>query len=171
MRSYSFGKAEVCTWVRRHFPVESSILDVGAGSGTWRKLLPEYSNMDALEIFEPYLEQLRGYRRVICADVRKYEYEPYDLIVFGDVLEHMSVRDAREVLEYALPRCRDLIVAVPYLYRQGACNGNLYEAHVQDDLTPRIFAERYPELTVLHDTGMQYCYYHRLRLPREEGAK
>ena len=49
MGSYDFGKSEVCAWIRAHFPRTSTILDVGAGDGKWRRLLREYETMDAVE--------------------------------------------------------------------------------------------------------------------------
>ena len=41
MSSYDYGKPEICAWVRKHFPRSSTILDVGACDGKWRRLLPE----------------------------------------------------------------------------------------------------------------------------------
>lgn len=158
--SYSIGKGEVCTWIRKNFTETSTVLDMGAGEGTWQKLLPEYT-MDAVEIFTPYADKLNGYRQVFNSDITGFEYGPYDLIIFGDVLEHLTVEEAQKVLECAWPRCRDLIVAVPFLYPQGPVGGNEHEAHIQDDLTPSLMAVRYPKLAVLHDTGQMYAYYHK----------
>lgn len=165
MGSYSYGKDEVCAWVRQNFPADASVLDVGACDGAWRRLLPEYGNMDAVEIFAPNAAKLRGYRQIFQADIRVLQYERYDLIIFGDVIEHMRAEEARQVLDYAAPRCRDMIVAVPFLYRQGALGGNPYEVHVQDDLTPERFDERYPGFAVLCDPGHNYRYYHKGELP------
>lgn len=159
--SYEYGKAEVCSWIRERFPVDAEILDVGAGSGTWRALLPEYEKMDAVEVFRPNVEKLKGYRLKFFADIRGFCYDRYDLIIFGDVLEHLTVEAAQTALAYAAPRCRDMIVAVPFLYPQEPVGGNPYERHVQDDLTAELFAKRYPSLEVLFDTGKQYCYYHK----------
>jgi hypothetical protein len=161
--SYDYGKAEVCAWIRARFPRTSTILDVGAGDGKWRRLLREYETMDAVEIFTPTAMALRAlpYRHVYNADIRRFEYERYDLIIFGDVIEHLSPQDAQAVLAYAAKRCRDMVVAVPWLYAQGPVDGNVHETHLQPDLTPEIFAERYPMLEVLHDPGHGYCYYHR----------
>lgn len=163
MGSYDFGKAEVCAWIRAHFPPHSTILDVGAGDGKWRRLLREYETMDAVEAYGPNVTELwkSFYGNVFQADIRRFEYERYDLIIFGDVIEHLSPQDAQAVLAYAAERCRDMVVAVPWLYRQDAIYGNPYEVHLQPDLTPEIFAERYPLLDVLHDPGHGYCYYHR----------
>lgn len=161
MSSYWYGKNEVSAWIRRYFRKNAQILDVGACDGIWRLLLPEYPNMDAVEAWAPNADRLRGYRHVYRSDIRGLPYERYDLIIFGDVIEHLSVGDAQRVLDYARPRCRDMIVAVPFLFPQGEKDGNPYEIHVQDDLTPEIFAARYPGLEVLWDTKRDYCYYHK----------
>ena len=58
MGSYNYDKEEICTWVRERFPASASILDVGAGDGKWRKLLHEYPNMDAVEIFGPNAQRI-----------------------------------------------------------------------------------------------------------------
>lgn len=161
MASYDYGKAEVCAWVRKEFRRDAMILDVGAGDGKWRRLLPEYRFMDAVEAFVPNADKLTGYSVVYTKDIRGLNYLWYDLIIFGDVIEHLSKIDAQCVLDYAWPRCRDMIVAVPFRLAQGAIYGNPYERHIQDDLTPEIFRERYPRLEVLHDPGHGYCYYHK----------
>jgi len=161
MSSFVYGKQEVSAWIRRHFRRSAEILDVGACDGIWRELLPEYPNMDAVEAWAPNADRLSGYRTVYRADIRSLAYGEYDLIIFGDVIEHLNVPDAQTVLEYAKPRCRDMIVAVPWMYPQDAIYGNPYEIHIQDDLTPEIFAARYPGLEILWDTHRQYCYYHK----------
>ena len=161
MSSYDYGKPEICAWVRKHFPRSSTILDVGACDGKWRRLLPEYPNMDAVEAFEPNLQNLQGYRDVFHADICDFSYAWYDLVILGDIVEHLSVEAAQNELEYARDRCRDMIVAVPFLYKQDAIYGNPYEVHIQDDLTPENFAERYPGFEVLLRARDNYCYYHK----------
>lgn len=161
MGSYDYGKPEVISWIRESFSMDSTILDVGAGDGKWRQLLRDYPNMDAVEAYGPNLRLLNGYRKVFHADIRDFRYDRYDLIIFGDVLEHLRVKDAQAVLDYARPRCRDMVIAVPFLYEQGAIYGNPYEVHLQDDLTPELFAERYPGFEVLCDPGHDYRYYHK----------
>ena len=161
MSSYGYGKDKVCGWVLANFHAGAEILDVGACDGLWRRLLPQYPAMDAVEAFWPNAIKLEGYRHVFTADIRNFEYEHYDLVIFGDVIEHMTVKQAQAVLTYAWPRCKDMIVAVPWLYKQGEIYGNPYERHIQDDLTPELFAERYPGLAVLCDPGHDYCYFHK----------
>ena len=161
MSSYYYGKPEVCAWVRKNFSDDATILDVGACDGNWLRLLPEYRNIDAVEAYFPNLSNLKNYREVFYADIRGFEYEYYDLIIFGDVIEHLTVEQAQAVLEYAKPRCRDMIIAVPFLYEQGAIYGNPFEVHIQDDLTAENFEERYPGFAVLCNPGHAYCYYHK----------
>lgn len=158
MSSYPQGKKEVCEWIRENYP-EGTILDVGACDGIWRKLLPEYI-MDAVEIFTPNAERLTGYRAVFNRDIIRFAYVHYDLIIFGDVIEHMTVKDAQDVLEYAKLHCDDMIIAVPWQYKQGIAYGNQWEIHIQDDLTPEIFAERYPGFDPIWQNDI-YAYYHK----------
>lgn len=161
MGSYNAGKDFVCGWVRERFPIDATILDVGACDGKWKELLPEYKNMDAVEAFAPNMQNLIWYRKAYHADIREFAYEWYDLIIFGDIVEHLTPSEAKAMLDYAKPRCKDMIIAVPFLYEQGAIYGNPYEIHVQDDLTAELFDERYPGYAVLCDAAHDYRYYHK----------
>ena len=157
--SYPYGKQEVCEWIRENYP-DAVILDVGAGDGTWKKLLPEYT-MDAIEIYKPAAARLEGYRNVEVKDVATYKYRrKYDLIIFGDVLEHMTVDDVQKALKHAESHCEDMIIAVPWMYEQGEVDGNKWQRHIQDDLTPELFEERYPGFEVLWQNEL-YAYYHK----------
>lgn len=164
MASYDDGKQEIVTWVKQNYPAGSTCLDVGACDGKWSDLLEDYLIMDAVEIFRPYVEEnglFRKYRGVLIGDVIDYRYNWYDLVIFGDVIEHMQVRDAQKVLMYAARHCRDLVVGVPFKYRQGAINGNPFEEHIQDDLTPELMSERYPMLVEMFMARNDYAYYHK----------
>ena len=164
MGSYDFGKDEIVAWVKDNFPKGATCLDVGACDGKWSRLLGDYLLMDAVEIFPMNIinhNLNEKYRNAFCGDVKDLEYEWYDLIIFGDVIEHMTVENAQKVLEYARPRCKDMIVAVPYLYSQGAEYGNPWEVHIQNDLTPEIFNERYPNFKTLI-ANSEYAYYSKL---------
>ena len=158
MPSYDLGKDLVVKWIRKNFEKSSLILDVGACDGKWKKSLPEYT-MDAVEVWKPYCDALVPmYRNVFNADIIDFSYGYYELIIFGDVIEHMTIENAQKVLEYAKPRCKDLIIAVPYLYKQGPLYGNKWEEHIQNDLTPENFIERYGEYDIIWQAG-NYCYY------------
>lgn len=163
MASYDKGKKEAVEFIKKTFGQGSTCLDVGACDGKWYDLVGDYLTMDAIEIFEPYVVKnnlRRKYNSVLIGDIIKAEYQYYDLIIFGDVLEHMSVEDSQKVLEYAKPRCKDLIIAVPFELKQGAINGNRNEIHIQDDLTPEVFNERYGEYEEIWSDD-KYAYYHK----------
>ena len=164
MGSYNYGKKEVIAWIKDHFEKGSTCLDVGACDGKWGKLLGDHLEMDGIEIFEDNIELYRLneiYNTIYFGDIADFEYEYYDLIIFGDVLEHMTVEKAQKVLAYAKPRCKDLIIGIPFLYEQGAIYGNPWEVHIQPDLTPEIFDERYPGYEMILRAASDYAYYHK----------
>lgn len=163
MGSYDLGKNLIVRWVKDHFPKGATCLDVGACDGKWYDLLGDYLKMDACEAFQPNIQRwelAKKYNKVYWGDIAFMDYKHYDLIIFGDVIEHMSIGKAQKVLEYAKDRCDDLIIAVPYEYPQGEIYGNPYEVHIQDDLTPEIFDKRYPNYESLWAND-EYGYYHK----------
>lgn len=161
MASYDIGKTEAVKWIFEHYSRGSTCLDVGACDGKWFALLSDCMIMDAVEVWGPYIAKhhLREkYRQVFNCSIQELQYNHYDLILFGDVLEHMTVEDARQVVAYAYPRCRDMLIAVPFLYKQGAKNKNPYEVHIQDDLTHDLFMERFIGFRPLYLSD-KYAYY------------
>ena len=115
------------------------------------------------EIFKPNITKhnlRKKYRKVYNLDICDFEYAWYDLIIFGDVIEHMTVQDAQMVLRYACPRCKDMIIAVPYLWSQPEIYGNKWERHIQNDLTDEIFHIRYPGFENIIKFN-DYGYYHK----------
>ena len=161
MGSFNEGKEEAIRWIKDNFNEGDTCLDVGACNGKWADLLGGYLTIDGIEIYRPYIERyniIDKYRSLFNRDIREFEYEHYDLIIFGDVLEHMSTKDAQKVIKYADSRCKNMIVAGPYEYPQGAKRGNPYEVHIQDDLTPEIFDKRYPGFVCIYHTD-NYAYY------------
>ena len=74
MGSYDYGKDVMCKWIRENVPTTASVLDVGACDGKWRKLLHEYPNMDACEIFVPNALNIKGmYRDTYISDILDYK--------------------------------------------------------------------------------------------------
>lgn len=162
MASFDDGKAEVCTWIRSNVRPEETVLDVGACDGKWQKMLAEYRAMDAIDIYALNALQLANggqYRDVYQGDIHAFKYAYYDLVILGDVLEHMTVERAQDVLRYAIGHARHVIVAVPFLYEQGPLYGNPWETHIQPDLTPKIYEERYPGYKAVIRARPGYSYY------------
>lgn len=156
-------RAEVFDWaglvvqelVRAEFdPATTEVLDVGAGQGKYRLLLPEYVAMDACEVWSPTVVEhdLRSlYREVYNCEIQTLVLQPreYGIVILGDVLEHLTAYDARVVLAQLAETRADFVVVVPYLYAQGPEHGNHYQSHLQDDLTPEVMTRRYPWLRLI----------------------
>lgn len=119
----------------------STVLDVGPGRGTYARVLAPLSlTMDAVEIWQPYIAryQLRSkYRIVTVRDIRKWRKFDYDLVIFGDVLEHMTRAEALVVWARAKSQARWVMMSVPIIhYPQEASHGNPHEEHVQEHMQP-----------------------------------
>ena len=164
MASYTHGKNEIAALIKQRIRKGGSCLDVGACDGVWFDLLGDHLRMDAVEAFEPNItaHKLRlRYNLVFACDIRDFHLKWYNLIIFGDIIEHLPVADAQALLGEAMLKCSDMVVAVPYLYPQGEIYGNPYERHLQADLTEDIVAERYPYLEPLLIFPGTYGYYHK----------
>lgn len=137
------------------------ILDVGAGSGTYGKMLNEFYYIDGLEIHEPYIEKFRLrelYKNLYNVNILAFDFSQYDYIIMGDILEHIPKYEAMTLVAKINSAGKKLLIAVPYMYEQGEYDGNVHEIHHQPDLTHEIFLERYPSMHLLYkDDG--YGYY------------
>jgi len=142
--SYSKYKREVREHILSVLEPSAKILDVGPGSGSYFELLGDSYQMDALEIFEPYVRMFNlstKYSNLIIGDVREFDRAEYDYIIFGDVIEHLTVEDATRVLDSV--KDKKYLVAVPFLFEQGEEFGNVHEIHYQPDLTEELVIQRY----------------------------
>lgn len=148
--SVPLGKDMTIEYVRSNFPVSARILDIGCGNGTYAHLLgPLGYKLDGVEVYKPNIDRFelaRKYQTVFPVDVRSIENSGhYDLAIFGDVLEHLTVAEARLVIDRFKKFCDVILVSVPYRMGQGAYEGNTYETHLQPDLDDKVFMWRYPE--------------------------
>ena len=160
--SYPLYKFDVKKHIIENFHQDTEILDVGAGSGVWSDLLySTYKNLDALEIHKPYISQFDlewRYRNVFNNNILNYDISRYQLLILGDIIEHLTFFDASLLLNKIHNQGKKCIVAVPYLYPQGIIDGNVYEVHLQPDLTHELFLERYPIMKKLINDN-KYGYY------------
>lgn len=109
-----------------------SVLDVGCGFGTWGFLCREHLDVfngrvwpkdwkiriDAIELFEPYIQahQRALYNDIRIADIREASKDcgHYDLIIAGDVIEHLEKEEGEAVLERLyLQADKALLVNIP----------------------------------------------------------
>jgi SAM-dependent methyltransferase len=160
--SYPEYKNEVKLHFKNTISSKSKVLDVGPGAGTYSDLLRELvGKLDCLEIWEPYIHQFNlseKYDNVILGDIRSFDFSGYDYIIMGDVLEHLTTEDATIFLDRVNNLGIKCLVAVPYNYEQGEYEGNIYETHLQPDLTPENVLVRYPSLKLLYGNHF-YGYY------------
>lgn len=117
------------------------IVDVGCGAGSvharYAHLFPG-AVWTAIEVWRPYVDRFtlkNIYDVVLCKDVRGCDLPDADLYFFGDVLEHMPVKDAVEVWERARQAAPWLVITIPVRpYPQGPHDDlggfNPYEEHV-----------------------------------------
>lgn len=129
-------------------------LDVGPGAGAYGQLmvrtLPQ-ARRDAIEIWEPYIAQFdltSLYHQVQVADARAWDDWDYDLVFFGDVIEHMTESEAREVWTRVSAQARAAIISVPIIhYPQGEYEGNPYEIHQEEDWNTERVLETFTGIT------------------------
>lgn len=152
------------TVVLNYLPTNYKILDVGPGEGTYGKALQDLY-IDALEIHEPYIHQYklnRYYNNVFVGDILDFNYDDYDYIILGDVLEHIPLEPAQKLIKDINSKGIKCLVAVPYLQPQDAVAGVESEIHHQPDLTPRVMQSRYPNLEIFLTNNIVqhgYAYY------------
>jgi hypothetical protein len=165
--SYPAGKSRVVKALKATCDPSWTVLDVGPGKGTYADLLSEiFPVIDAVEIHAPYIQKFglrEKYRKVFNHSIVGFPgINLYDVVILGDVLEHLSIEDAQAVLANA-QFAKQIVIAIPYQMKQGAYRGVQSEVHLQDDLTHEIFMRRYPGFPLLASYSAKghavYGYY------------
>lgn len=118
-----------------------TVLDVGAGQGVYLDLIRDGLGagviVNAVEVWQPYIDQFNlenRYDKLFAMDVKDMNNFKYDLVILGDVLEHMSEESAVELWSRISQQARNAIISIPIIhYHQDAINGNPYEVHVEED--------------------------------------
>ena len=130
-----------------------TIIDVGAGSGTYYDALVKTKyrgSMDAVEVWGKYVSEFRlksKYKKVWVTDVRSFDVFNHDLVIFGDVLEHMTVEEALSVWDRASKKCSFAVISIPIIhYHQHAINGNPYEEHIKEDWSHQEVLDTFPKI-------------------------
>lgn len=154
-------KNEVVIYFKERLPLGSLILDVGAGNGNYRWYFGCGYYMDAIETWQPAIDFITPfYNNVFNINIKDFSYNyNYDLIIFGDIIEHLTVEEAQRVLKIAQEHSRCILVAVPFWFWQDEIHGNPMERHLQPELSPTNFKERYPDFLPLISDYKSYGYY------------
>lgn len=149
--STSFFKPQTIQYIEKNIDKLTNIIDIGSGIGTYADLLKPigYNSIDAVEVFEPYIEayDLKSkYRSVFCQNIIESELflDDYNLAILGDVVEHMTYADSLIVLK-KLSHVKDIIIAVPFQSNQDDWGDNRFEIHIQNSLSNSKFLSMYPD--------------------------
>ncbi|MEI6557411.1 MAG: class I SAM-dependent methyltransferase [Rhodospirillaceae bacterium] len=133
------------------------VVDVGAGGGTYVKLLAPVAPgvyWIAVEAWTPYIADYaldRQYHEVINQDVREIEFAPSapDLVLFGDILEHMTQEQALAVVGKALASAPYVMISIPIIdYPQHELEGNPFQRHVKEDWSHSEVCASFPDTVV-----------------------
>jgi len=144
--------SQIVEWLTRKFNKKSKILDIGAGDGKWGYVLRNhFDHIDAVEIFEPYIKRynLKNlYKNIFNQNFLEFEFEFYDAIIMGDVFEHVTKREAQEWLKKIKDKCSDIVIVVPYGYKQDWDGEyeNKWGHHHQPKLGVHTMTKDFPEL-------------------------
>ena len=162
--NWGYLSEEIRDYLCDNFNNESTILDIGCGHGFYYKLLNHHFNkFDAVEIWEPYIDEygLKSmYDNVFNVNILDFEFEYYNIIIMGDILEHLNRDDAVMLINRIKDKCDELIVVVPYNLEQDIVFDNQYERHLQPDLNDDIMSEWYPDLKLI--SYGERCYKKRI---------
>jgi hypothetical protein len=153
------GRKLMGDWIKMQAP--RSVLDIGAGSGTYGKLMRQIAPdayLVGVEAWEPYIDRFKLttlYDQVVCEDVLRFIDRPphglprVDVVILGDVLEHVTQDHARDVWSAALVAARKAVyLSIPIIhYPQGHEEGNPFEEHVVDDYTHERVLDTFPGIT------------------------
>ena len=160
--SYTYHKLDIRYFFQKTMTRGDKILDVGPGDATYWNLFQNLGfKMDCVEIYEPYIKEFKlkeKYDNVYLSNIMQFDFDSYDCIIMGDILEHLTIKDAQKILKRITKNKQKCLVAVPYMMEQGEYKGNIYETHLQPDLTPKNMLERYKKLKFLIGND-KYGYY------------
>ncbi len=118
-----------------------TFLDVGAGAGKYGAMVKRISpgaKTIAIELEKDYIEKFN--LRSVYSDVwtmsatdiiqPKYFDEVFDVVMLGDVLEHLKKSCGIDLINFFVYRCRWMVIEFPDRYLQNSVDGYAAEAHI-----------------------------------------
>lgn len=115
------------------------VVDIGAGKGTYSDLCRGAGeHWIAIEAWGAYVAEfnLRSkYDEIVVSDIRYTDLPAVhtrpDLVIIGDVLEHLRKDEAKAVIRKLRGWAKHVLISVPMRHRdQGARGDNWFETHV-----------------------------------------
>ena len=94
--------------------------------------------MTAVEIEKDYIKNFKLHSiydevwNISATDLinPKYYDSTFDVIMIGDIIEHLKKSDGIDLLNFLIYRCRWIILEFPYRYFQNSVDGHHSEAHI-----------------------------------------
>jgi hypothetical protein len=165
-------KDQTRDYINNYFDKKWKILDIGAGCGTYGDMLTPmgFYNIDAIEIYKPYISDYslkNKYKTVYCENIidSNINLQDYDAFILGDVIEHMSSSDSISLFR-KINHAKEIVVCVPFNAPQGEHYGNIYETHIQENLTNQAFLNLYRNFDILclrYDYGIYIKHKYNLK--------
>ena len=131
-----------------------TVLDVGAGQGHYLEFIKSYLSpdiiIDGIEAWEPYVDQFNlkeRYNNLFIQDAREFENFQYDLVICGDVLEHMPEKDAINLWDRISKQAKYGLISIPIIHHpQGAVGGNPWEIHHEEDWNADLVLKKFKNI-------------------------
>jgi len=153
-----------------------SVLDVGAGAGKYGRMVKGILPLTRIVGIEPTKVYIEKYKLAECYDqiheetLREYcarnSGDRYDVVLFGDVLEHFFRSEAIDFIDYFLYRSEWVVVIFPSRMPQDDVEGNAFEIHKSNfglmDLVDKFDVHHYQKkFGWFHwnDSEMTHCEY------------
>lgn len=155
------GKPAILKYILDNISKDAKILDMGFDSGVYGKLLRAfyYQNIDGVDVYAQNIEEMgldKIYNNIFIENILDFDFNYYDLIILGDVLEHIELEQAKKLLLRFIDgeKCTSLIVSIPYEYEQEELYGNKHEKHLQPEVTAEYMEIHYPYLNLIDSSLM-----------------
>lgn len=150
------GKIPVLKYIIENVNKYETILDAGFGAGAYGKLLKAlyYQNIDGLDVYDKHINEMGLnliYDSIFIENITDFDFEYYDLIILGDIIEHLDLESAKQLLLKFINenKCSQMIISVPYEYEQDELYGNSHEKHLQPEINEKYMEKHYPFLNLI----------------------
>src|SRR3989344_7453428 len=118
-----------------------TLLDLGAGAGKYGELAKKINSsikLTAVEIEKDYIKNFKlpsiydEVWNISATDLinPKYYDQIFDVIMIGDIIEHLRKSDGIDLLNFLIYRSRWIAVQFPHRYLQNSVEGYHSEAHI-----------------------------------------